>query len=124
VPAARRNQLEPGNETHRPPREARQKECDMLTTAPQSSDTKNWKDIYVRALREGDEDRVPSLIVEAERAIVERARELFQASGDNIEKGKLWTMRSTPFRREKLPGNTRALCRSSLRKNLFAANLF
>jgi hypothetical protein len=61
------------------------KECDMLTTASQSSDTKNWKDIYVRALLEGDKDRVASLIAEAERAIVERARELFQASGDNIE---------------------------------------
>ena len=57
----------------------------MLTTAPQSSDTKTWRDIYIRTLQEGDKDRVASLIVEAEQAIVERARELFQASGDNIE---------------------------------------
>jgi len=77
--------MKPGKEIHRPPRKVRQKECHMLTTAPQSSDTKNWRDIYVRALLEGDKDRVASLIVEAERAIVERARQLFQASGDNIE---------------------------------------
>jgi|ERR1700733_5327652 hypothetical protein len=46
------------------------------------------EDIYVRALLEGGKDRIPSLIVEAERAIVERARELFQALGDNIEEGE------------------------------------
>jgi hypothetical protein len=57
----------------------------MSNDAPQSSQTKNWKDIYVAVLLEGDEDRVLSLIVEAERAIVERARELFRASGDNIQ---------------------------------------
>jgi hypothetical protein len=57
----------------------------MLTNAPQSSEIGNWRDTYVRALLEGDKDRVPSLIVEAERAIVDRARALFQASGDNIE---------------------------------------
>jgi len=60
----------------------------MLPTAPQSSDTKNWKDIYVRALLESDKDKVPSLVIEAERAIVKRARELFEASSDNIEEGE------------------------------------
>jgi hypothetical protein len=40
----------------------------------QSSDTKNREDIYARALLERDKDRVPSLIMEAERAIVECAR--------------------------------------------------
>lgn len=44
-----------------------------------------WKDLYVAALLEGDRDRVPTLIEEAERAIVDRARELFRASGDHIE---------------------------------------
>jgi len=34
---------------------------------------------------EGDKDKIPSLIVEAERAIVDRARVLFQAEGDNIQ---------------------------------------
>jgi hypothetical protein len=56
----------------------------MLTHAPQSPETKNWKDIYIRALLEGDTNRVAPLILEAEQAIVERARELFQSSGDNI----------------------------------------
>jgi len=77
--------MEPGKEMNRLSRKAAKKECDMLTAAPQTSETKDWREIYVRALLEGDKDRVPSLIVEAERAIVERARELFQASGDNIE---------------------------------------
>jgi hypothetical protein len=57
----------------------------MLNEAPHSSQTTNWTDKYVAALLEGDKNRVPSLIVEAEHAIVARARELFQASGDNIQ---------------------------------------
>ena len=80
--------MEPGKEMNRLSRKAAKKECDMLTAAPQPSETKDWRDIYVRALLEGDKDRVPSLIVEAERAIVERSRELFQVSGENIEEGK------------------------------------
>ena len=44
-----------------------------------------WKELYVAALLEGDVDKVPSLIKDAERAIKERARELFAAAGDNIQ---------------------------------------
>jgi hypothetical protein len=44
-----------------------------------------WKDLYVAALMEGNKDKIPTLIVEAEHAIVLRARELFKAAGDNIE---------------------------------------
>jgi hypothetical protein len=50
-----------------------------------SSPTGSWRDLYVAALMEGDRQKVPSLIVGAERAIRERARELFSASGDNIQ---------------------------------------
>jgi hypothetical protein len=46
---------------------------------------KDWKNLYVAALLEGDVERVPSLISEAERAIVERARELFASTGDHIQ---------------------------------------
>jgi hypothetical protein len=46
---------------------------------------KDWKDLYVAALLEGDKDKIPFLIDQAERAIVDRARELFQAQGDHIQ---------------------------------------
>ena len=55
----------------------------MLSASP--SQQKMWKDLYVAALLEGDRDRVPNLIAEAERAIAERASELFKLSGDHIE---------------------------------------
>ena len=57
----------------------------MSTVALQPSPAKGWKDLYVAALLEGDEGKVPSLITGAEHAIIERARELFTAAGDNIE---------------------------------------
>jgi hypothetical protein len=44
-----------------------------------------WQDLYVAALMEGDREKIPLLIGEAERAIVDRARELFAAGGDNIQ---------------------------------------
>lgn len=55
-----------------------------MLNAP-SSQPKVWKDLYVAALLEGDRNRVPKLIAEAESAIAERARELFKTSGDHIE---------------------------------------
>jgi hypothetical protein len=57
---------------------------DMATLPIQSLQPKTWKDLYVAALMEGDKDKTPSLIQEAERAIVDRARLLFQADGDNM----------------------------------------
>jgi len=44
-----------------------------------------WKQFYRAALLEKDPERLPLLIDQAEKAIVVRARELFQASGDNGE---------------------------------------
>ena len=44
-----------------------------------------WQNLYVSALMEGDREKVPLLIVQAERAIVARARELCDAKGDNGE---------------------------------------
>jgi hypothetical protein len=57
----------------------------MSTVALTSSPSKYWKDLYVAALLEGNEVRIPSLIDSAERAIVERARELFRTAGDHVE---------------------------------------
>lgn len=57
----------------------------MLSTGTQPVPRKAWKDLYVAALLESDEQKIPALITEAERAIVDRARVLFVATGDNIE---------------------------------------
>jgi hypothetical protein len=57
----------------------------MSTGALQPSHAADWKSLYVAALLEGDVDRIPSLIADAEHAIVVRARELFTATGDNIQ---------------------------------------
>ena len=55
-------------------------------TAPKSDSHEiNWKDLYVAALLEGDRDKIPSRIAQAERAIVDRARELFKTEGDHIQ---------------------------------------
>ena len=47
------------------------------------SHRQDWKDLYVAALLEGDKDKIPSRIDQAERAIVERTRELFNRAADN-----------------------------------------
>ncbi len=60
----------------------------MIGAATQPSQISSWRDLYLTALLEGDRARVPALIAEAERAIVDRARELFNASGDNAEEGE------------------------------------
>ena len=41
--------------------------------------------VYRAALSEIDKNKLPERIAEAERAVVLRARELFQAAGDNGE---------------------------------------
>lgn len=55
----------------------------------QSSEPKLWKELYVAALLEGDQDKMALLINQAEQAIVRRARELFKAEGNNIEEGEI-----------------------------------
>jgi hypothetical protein len=57
----------------------------MATVAVQPSQSTEWKNLYVAALLEGNVDRIPALIAEAERAIINRARELFGADGDHIQ---------------------------------------
>jgi hypothetical protein len=55
------------------------------TSNIQTPDLRGWKDLYVAALMESDRERMPSLIADAELAIVERARSLFKSSGDHIQ---------------------------------------
>jgi hypothetical protein len=45
----------------------------------------SWRELYIAALSETDQKRVPTRIVDAEKAIVARARELFSAGADTIE---------------------------------------
>ena len=45
----------------------------------------SWRGLYVAALFETDKQRMAQRIADAERALVVRARELFQATGDNLE---------------------------------------
>jgi hypothetical protein len=57
----------------------------MAIATSQSLNAKDWKNLYVAALLECDKDKIPSLIDQAERAIVGRARELFHSQGDHIQ---------------------------------------
>ena len=45
----------------------------------------SWRGLYVAALFEPDKERMARRIADAEKALVVRARELFQATGDNLE---------------------------------------
>ena len=57
----------------------------MSTGISKSPDTRYWRQLYRAVLSEIDKSQLPERIAEAEKAVVLRARELFQASGDNGE---------------------------------------
>jgi hypothetical protein len=44
-----------------------------------------WRELYKAALLETDRTRLPERIADGEKAIVARARELFNTTTDNIE---------------------------------------
>jgi hypothetical protein len=48
-------------------------------------DSNAWRGFYKAALFELDATKRPERIAQAERSLVVRARELFEAAGDNIE---------------------------------------
>ena len=50
-----------------------------------TADNRYWRQMYRAALFEIQESKIPARIAEAEKAVVLRARELFQAAGDNGE---------------------------------------
>jgi len=50
-----------------------------------SPDSRYWRQTYRAALFEIQASKLPARIAEAEKAVVLRARELFQATGDNGE---------------------------------------
>jgi hypothetical protein len=45
----------------------------------------SWRELYLAALFENDKQLIPGRIVNAEQAIVARARQLFAAGNDTIE---------------------------------------
>jgi hypothetical protein len=55
-----------------------------LPSSPYNS-SENWRDLYREAILELDQSKIRQNIVDAEKAIVERARELFQRDGDNSD---------------------------------------
>jgi hypothetical protein len=57
----------------------------MSTSISKSPDSRYWRQLYRAALSEIDKSKLPERIAEAEKAGVLRARELFQAAGDNGE---------------------------------------
>ena len=59
-----------------------------LSSLSSSNDVQEWRKLYVAALFETDQQKLPSRIAEAERALMRRADELFVMSGDNGEQGQ------------------------------------
>ena len=57
----------------------------MSTDIFKSPDSRYWRQLYRAALSESDKSKLPERIAEAEKAVVLRAWELFQAAGDNGE---------------------------------------
>ncbi len=57
----------------------------MPNQATSVSKPRSWGELYTAALFEADRNKIPGRIVEAEKAIVARARELFFSGADTIE---------------------------------------
>jgi hypothetical protein len=51
----------------------------------QFPDSRSWRELYQAAILELDDTKLSNRIAEAERVIVQRARELFQQSGNNFK---------------------------------------
>jgi hypothetical protein len=56
-----------------------------MLMCPSPANAKTWYQLYRVALFETDKQEIPMRIAEAEKAIRERARQLFATSTDNVE---------------------------------------
>lgn len=56
-----------------------------MSTSHAALGTSEWKHLYRAALFEADRTKLPQRIAEARNAVVVRARELFNCSGNNFE---------------------------------------
>ena len=52
------------------------------------SESTNWRELYRAAILELNPSKLSQHIAEAERALIERGRELVQEIGDNVQRGK------------------------------------
>jgi hypothetical protein len=52
---------------------------------PSPTNSQTWRELYKVALFETDKCEIPTRIAEAEKAIKQRARQLFATSTDNVE---------------------------------------
>ena len=52
---------------------------------PEAPASPPWRTFYLAALFETDEQKVGQRILDAKKVLVLRARELFQANGDNLQ---------------------------------------
>ncbi len=62
--------------------------CDghqMNTVTHELPENRNWREPYKAAIHELDSAKLADRIAEAKRVLVQRARELFQKTGDNLE---------------------------------------
>jgi len=57
----------------------------MNTVTHELPENRNWREPYKAAIRELDSAKLPGRITEAKRVLVQRARELFETTGDNLE---------------------------------------
>lgn len=57
----------------------------MSTGISKSPDNRYWRQLYRAVLSEIDKSKLLEPIAEAEKSVVQRARELFQAADDNGE---------------------------------------
>jgi hypothetical protein len=57
----------------------------MSTEISKSLGSRPWRELYKAALFEVNKNKIPDCITHAEKAVVLRARELFQAASDNGE---------------------------------------
>ena len=57
----------------------------MNTVTHELPENRNWREHYKAAIRELDSSKLADRIAEAKKVLVQRARELFQKTGDNLE---------------------------------------
>ena len=67
-----------------------------------SAEVQDWQQLHRAAMHETDPKKLPSRIIEAEKALSRRSRELFSLPGDNLEEREniddaLYTLRALSF---------------------------
>ena len=60
--------------------------ANMMSSPPRTeSESTNWRELYKAAILELDPSKLSQRIADAETAVIQRQRELFQDTGGNIE---------------------------------------